>query len=224
MPLNPVASRDPHVPAHNAERDAINRLESDMADKIDLPNGAATGDLLVFNGVSWVTTDTRFFEGSGRPDGKFAAPVGSRYIDKNATQGAVEWVKRSGEGNTGWLCIAGDTGIRDISADLNVPAGAVVHVAYIQRIGMVVDMYFDLTMPNGAPNPWNLYPGVAGFGPGYARHAGLQDNSEAAASGTHIGANASVHIYKTVKGKRDRFAGTWLTREPWPGTLPGKPA
>lgn len=108
MPLDPVASGDPHVPAHNEERDAINALEIDVSRRIPLPSGASTGDLLRWDGTAWVTTETRFFEGNGSPNGKVAAPVGSRYVDKQATGGAVEWVKNSGgTGNTGWASAVG---------------------------------------------------------------------------------------------------------------------
>lgn len=104
MPLSPVSSGDPHVPAHNSERDAINALEQNVASRIPFPPGAATGDLLRWDGVRWLTTETRFFEGEGDPNGVVAAPVGSRYVDKLATNGAVEWVKAyDGDANTGWV-------------------------------------------------------------------------------------------------------------------------
>lgn len=108
MPLNPVSSGDPHVPAHNAERTAINNLETALAGKISLPSGAATGDLLRWDGTKWLTTDTRFFEGTGNPNGVVAAPVGSRYVDKTGTRGAVDWVKTSGaDSNVGWTSSIG---------------------------------------------------------------------------------------------------------------------
>lgn len=222
MPLEPVSSGDPHVPAHNGERAAINALEDAVADRIPFPSGAATGDLMRYDGVSWVTTETRFFEGEGRPDGVFAAPVGSRYIDKIAAQGAVEWVKRSGgDSNAGWMCIAGDTGWRNIASLVATPGGAVVHLARARRIGQMVEMYFDLTMPtnNGT---WTLFTSMPGFGPGFTMYAGLHDNNELASTGgTSVDADGGVAIYKTLSVKRDRFHGTWFTSDPWPAALPG---
>lgn len=111
-----VSDGDPHAPAHNAERDAINALQDDMPNKISLPPGAATGDLLRWDGTTWLTTETRFFEGNGNPNGVLAAPVGSRYIDKAATLGAVEWIKSTGTGNTGWFTLAGDSGWIQVGA------------------------------------------------------------------------------------------------------------
>lgn len=222
MPLLPVSSGDPHVAAHNAERDAINALETAMDTKITLPAGAATGDFLRWDGVQWTTTETRFFEGEGRPDGAFAAPVGSRYIDKTASQGAVEWVKRSGgDSNAGWMCLAGDTGLRNIASLVSKPAGAIINTAYVRRIGQVVDFYFDLTMPSSTAN-WQLLTSLAGFAPGFNRYAGLQDNSELGNTrGTVIEADGGIVIYGPQPGNRDRYEGTFLTPDPWPTSLPG---
>lgn len=117
MSLEPVSSGDPHVPAHNEEREAINNLEIAVNDRIKLPPGAATGDLLRWDGTNWMTTDTRFFEGNGSPNGAVAAPVGSRYIDKIAATGAVEWIKRfNGDSNTGWIEISGDSGWLEVGS------------------------------------------------------------------------------------------------------------
>ncbi len=221
-PLVPVFVGDPLPAALNAERQAINDLTGEVGTKISAPAGAMTGDLLRWDGTRWLTTDTRFLEGEGRPDGQVAAPIGSRYIDKVGAQGAVEWVKRAGgDTNVGWICIAGDTGLRNIAALIAKPAGAIVHLAYISRVGTVVDLTIDVTMPN-ANGTWTLLSALSGFGPGYNRYAALQDNSEVAnTGGSMVEADCGVLLYKTLAGKRDRFTGTWTTRDPWPTVLPG---
>lgn len=98
--LNNVVAGFAHVFAHNEERNAINAIA---------PNGG-------------------FLSGTGSPQNVVAAPVGSRYIDTNATNGAVEWVKMSGAaGNTGWVCVSGDTGLRTIvswGSSNNITKGA----------------------------------------------------------------------------------------------------
>ena len=221
MSLDPVAQGDPHVPAHNEEREAINNLQTALESKITLPAGAATGDLLRWDGVEWVTTETRFFEGNGRPDGVFAAPVGSRYIDKTAQQGAVEWVKRTGgDSNTGWLCLAGDTGLRNISSLLAKPNGAVVNTAYVRRVGSVVDIYLDVKMPSGGAT-WNPISAIPGFGPGYSRLGAFTPYLGTANAGNAIDNDGGIFLYGPVAGKQDRFAATFLTPDPWPVTLPG---
>ena len=223
MALDPVSSGDPHVPAHNAERDAINDLENEVNARIPFPSGAATGDLLRWDGTQWLTTQTRFFEGNGRPDGVVAAPVGSRYVDKVGAQGAVEWSKKAG-GDTafGWFCLAGDTGRRDIRSLFTVGNGT-IHSAYVSRVGHVVDMWFDVTMPsNMGTADVQLLPALPGFSPGYGRYAALQDNKEnACTKGTMIHPDGGVSVFGVVGGKRDKFSGIWSTRDPWPTSLPG---
>lgn len=221
-PLEPVFVNDPLPAALNEERTAINSLSEEVTKRILLPGGLQTGDLLVWDGTQIVSTETRFLEGNGRPDGVVAAPPGSRYIDKTGADGAVEWVKRAGaDSNVGWFCIAGDTLVRNIAALIDKGNGT-VHAAYVSRVGNTVDMFLDLTMPSNKTATWTLFAALPGFGPGYNRLAALQDNNEAASSGgTALTTAGGVIIYGVQGGKRDRFTGTWTTRDPWPQPLPG---
>ncbi len=110
-PIDPSGARITTAAALNEQRTAINTLQNTMVEKISMPAGAATGDLLRWSGIEWETTETRFLEGNGAPNGVVSAPLGSRYIDKLATLGQVEWVKATGGGgNTGWIVLAGDSG------------------------------------------------------------------------------------------------------------------
>ena len=56
------------------------------------------------------------YTGTGSPEGKVSAPVGSVYTDSAATNGAVRWIKTRGTGNTGWVVEYGDTGWRNIAS------------------------------------------------------------------------------------------------------------
>ena len=53
--------------------------------------------------------------GTGMPNGKVTAPVGTTYIDTNVTNGALKWIKRKGDNNQGWEVIYGDTGWKRLS-------------------------------------------------------------------------------------------------------------
>ena len=221
MPLDPIAQGDTHVPAHNEEREAINALEQTMEGKITLPAGLQTGDLLVWDGTQIVSTETRFLEGNGRPDGQVAAPVGSRYIDKTGAQGAVEWAKRAGgTTNVGWICLAGDTGWRDISAVIDRGNGT-IHTARIRRIGHLVDLYLDITMPSNKTTTWPLFSAMPGFSPGISRYGILIDNQELATNGNYINSLGGITFTGVIGGKRDRYSGTWSTSDAWPSPLPG---
>ena len=52
--------------------------------------------------------------GTGMPNGKVEAPVGTTYVDTAVTNGALKWIKRSGTGNQGWEVLTGDTGWRTL--------------------------------------------------------------------------------------------------------------
>ena len=52
--------------------------------------------------------------GTGMPDGRVAAPVGTTYVDADVTNGALKWIKRTGTGNQGWEVLTGDTGWRTL--------------------------------------------------------------------------------------------------------------
>lgn len=52
--------------------------------------------------------------GTGMPNGKVTAPVGTTYVDTNVTNGALKWIKRKGNDNQGWEVLTGDTGWRTL--------------------------------------------------------------------------------------------------------------
>ena len=53
--------------------------------------------------------------GTGSPEGRITAEIGTTYVDVNVTNGALKWIKESGSGNTGWKVLIGDTGWRTLN-------------------------------------------------------------------------------------------------------------
>lgn len=53
--------------------------------------------------------------GTGMPNGRVSAPIGTTYVDMAVTNGALKWIKESGDGNTGWKVLIGDTGWRTLN-------------------------------------------------------------------------------------------------------------
>lgn len=53
--------------------------------------------------------------GTGMPNGKVTAPVGTTYVDTAVTNGALKWIKRTGDNNQGWEVFTGDTGWRTLN-------------------------------------------------------------------------------------------------------------
>ena len=63
------------------------------------------------------TTQANEYEihGTGFPERKVSAPVGTTYVDTAVTNGALKWIKRRGNGNEGWEILIGDTGWRKLN-------------------------------------------------------------------------------------------------------------
>lgn len=221
--LTHVSSGDPgHAGIHNAERDVINNNTNALANKISKPGGPPTGSLLRFDGTSWVASTTRLFEGSGDPNGSVSGPPGSRYVDTSAETGAVEYVKKSGSGSSGWILIVADTGWRDVHTLVSLRGTGICDMALLRRVNFMVELYLDLTVPTNDTSPWTVLNLPAGFRPDFGRFGTLQDNNEAAASGSVVNASdGAVNLLGPSHGKRDRWTGLWTTQATWPSSLPG---
>lgn len=83
---------------------------SDGGGSITLPTTAATQP----SGTPGQVNEYEI-HGTGMPNGKVTAPVGTTYVDKAVTSGALKWIKRQGSGNQGWEVLTGDTGWRTLN-------------------------------------------------------------------------------------------------------------
>lgn len=77
--------------------------------------------------------------GTGMPNGKVSAPIGTTYVDMDVTNGALKWIKREGSGNTGWQVFTGDTGWQTLPL-INKREGAKLQV---RRINDQIIVKFD---------------------------------------------------------------------------------
>ena len=102
--------------------------------------------------------------GTGMPNGKVSAPVGTTYVDTVATNGALKWIKRSGTDSQGWEVLTGDTGWRKLPA-LSVLGASAVHV---RRINNTVTYRFDGLS-------WGWFGIKRRNSPGYAAHPSDRD-------------------------------------------------
>lgn len=83
--------------------------------------------------------DVYYSQGTGSPEGVVVGTPGSRYVDRNATNGAIEWLKFTGTGNTGWRVVGGDTGWRTLPLPENLTMTDVPASYYqIRRINETV--------------------------------------------------------------------------------------
>lgn len=95
--------------------------------------------------------------GTGMPNGKVTAPVGTTYVDTAATNGALKWIKRTGSDNRGWEVLTGDTGWRTL--DIVSKLGA----SYLK-----VRRKNDTVMYQFGGLSWGWFGIVRRGGPGYS--------------------------------------------------------
>ena len=94
--------------------------------------------------------------GTGMPNGKVSAPVGTTYVDTAVTNKALKWIKRSGNDNQGWEVLMGDTGW------INLPIVSKLGASYlkIRRVNNMVTYQFGGL-------DWGWFGIVRRGGPGY---------------------------------------------------------
>ena len=90
-------------------KDELNTLKPNQTLSIN-------NNTLSIAGGNNVTLPTNQWEihGMGMPNGKVSAPRGTTYVDMEATNGALKWIKTTDGGNTGWQVFTGDTGWRTL--------------------------------------------------------------------------------------------------------------
>ena len=119
----------------------------------NLPAGGKTNQVLGKKtdddcDVEW--KDTYEIRGTGMPEGNVKASVGTYYTDTAATNGAIRWIKASGNDKTGWKVVYGDTGWRSVPQILSTSMKA--SVVKVRRINNTVYLYAALT---GWAYNWN---------------------------------------------------------------------
>ena len=102
--------------------------------------------------------------GTGMPNGRVSAPIGTTYVDMAVTNGALKWIKESVDGNTGWKVLIGDTGWRT----LNSVSRAGNSFIKIRRVNNLVTYQFGGLQ-------WGWFGVGRRNGPGYMGHGSSGD-------------------------------------------------
>ena len=97
--------------------------------------------------------------GTGIPNGVVEAEIGTTYVDKNKTNGALKWIKTTNGGNQGWEVLIGDTGWRT----LNGVSRAGNSFIKIRRVNNLVTYQFGGLQ-------WGWFGVGKRNGPGFVRH------------------------------------------------------
>lgn len=184
--------------------------------------------------------------GTGMPNGKVVAPVGTTYVDTAVTNGALKWIKRSGAGNQGWEVLTGDTGWRTL------PIVSKLGSSYLKvrrkndtvmyQFGGLSWGWFGVVRrggagysPQGSDKERNCYIlGLSGVPLGFRSESSLIGgiyNDKGTPYGTwYLGGYGDSNMLRfqfTDPVPTDRDIGdirvssiSYLTSEPWPGVLP----
>ena len=214
---------------------------SDGGGSITLPTAAATQPSVTPGQVHEYE-----IHGTGMPNGKVTAPVGTTYVDTAVTSGALKWIKRQGSGNQGWEVLTGDTGWRT----LNIKSKLGNSYLKVRRKNDVVTYQFGGLSwgwfgvirrggvgyeAQGSDKERNCYIlGLGGVPVGFRSESSLTGgiyNDKGTPYGTwYLGGYGDSNMLRfqfTDPVPTDKDIGdirvssiSYLTNEPWPTTLP----
>ena len=207
-----------YVNSELSKKADVTDVNSELSKKAD--KNQVASDLSTKADITYVDSlsPLKSFAGTGSPEGKITAPVGTIYSDTAATNGAIRWIKAIGTGKTGWVVEYGDTGWRDMSSLLpSHMTGTILFrrqnnsvtllLAYISGLTDSVTLtipdtaairahYMEVAIANARTTERQLF------------RVNPAANHVLNANGTNQTANGSV---------------SWVTNSPWPTSLPGTP-
>ena len=184
--------------------------------------------------------------GTGMPNGKVTAPVGTTYVDTAVTNGALKWIKRRGTDNQGWEVLTGDTGWRTLNI-VSKLGNSFLKVrrkndTVMYQFGGLSWGWFGVVRrngvgysPQGSDKERNCYIlGLSGVPYGFRSESSLIGgiyNDKGTPYGTwYLGGYGDSNMLRfqfTDPVPTDRDIGdirvssiSYLTSEPWPNVLP----
>nr|DAX61306.1 MAG TPA: collagen triple helix repeat protein [Caudoviricetes sp.] len=184
--------------------------------------------------------------GTGMPNGKVTAPVGTTYVDTAVTNGALKWIKRTGNNNQGWEVLTGDTGWRNLNI-VSKLGNSFLKVrrkndTVMYQFGGLSWGWFGVVRrggtgysPQGSDKERNCYIlGLSGVPYGFRSESSLIGgiyNDKGTPYGTwYLGGQGDSNMLRfqfTDPVPTDRDIGdirvssiSYLTSDPWPGVLP----
>lgn len=184
--------------------------------------------------------------GTGMPNGKVTAPVGTTYVDTAVTNGALKWIKRKGNDAQGWEVLTGDTGWRTLNIVSKLGASYLKvrrkNDTVTYQFGGLSWGWFGIVRRGGVG--YQLQPsdrernvfilGLGGIPVGFRSESSLIGgiyNDKGTPYGTwYLGGAGDSNMLRfqfTDPVPTDRDIGdirvssiSYLTSEPWPGVLP----
>jgi len=219
------------------------------------PRLTLTGNTLGITGGNRVTLPLpenvgHEIRGTGSPEGRITAEIGTTYVDVNVTNGALKWIKEKGSGNTGWRVLIGDTGWRTLNTVSKLTVGSRTSFIKIRRVNNLVSYNFGGL-------DWGWFGIIRRNGPGFVGHHSTRDRgvkvlnpgdipegfrSESSLIGSIYSDSGKPYGIWYLGGKSDAnyiqfsfndviptdkdigdirvSAVSYITDDPWPTTLP----
>ena len=138
---------------------------SEFAKKSEVPTAESVANLTQkfgeqANKIQALETKAGYeIHGTGMPDGRVTAPIGTTYVDTAVTNGALKWIKESGNGDRGWKVLIGDTGWRTLNSLSRLGSSFIK----IRRVNNLVTYNFGGLQ-------WGWFGIVRRGGPGHIGH------------------------------------------------------
>lgn len=209
---------------------------SDGGGSVNLPISSGTG----------TSANEYEIHGTGMPNGRVNAPVGTTYVDTAVTNGALKWIKQKGNDSQGWVVLIGDTGWRNLNI-VSKLGGSYLKVrrkndTVTYQFGGLSWGWFGIVRRGGAG--YQLQPsdrernvfvlGLQGIPQGFRSEGSLIGgiyNDKGTPYGTwYLGGKGDSNMLRfqfTDPVPTDRDIGdirvssiSYLTDDPWPTTLP----
>ena len=138
---------------------------SEFAKKSEVPTAESVANLTQkfgeqANKIQALETKAGYeIHGTGMPNGRVTAPIGTTYVDTAVTNGALKWIKESGNGDRGWKILIGDTGWRTLNSLSRLGSSFI----QIRRVNNLVTYNFGGLQ-------WGWFGIGRRGGPGYVGH------------------------------------------------------
>ena len=142
--------------------------------------------------------------GTGMPNGVVEAEIGTTYVDKNKTNGALKWIKTTAGGNQGWEVLIGDTGWRTLNSISKLKVGDKTSYIKIRRVNNLVTYQFGGLM-------WGWFGIIRRNGPGFLKHNSSGDKGAKVlgVSGIPEGFRSETSLVGPTYDDKGRPYGIW---------------
>ena len=142
--------------------------------------------------------------GTGMPNGVVEAEIGTTYVDKNKTNGALKWIKTTNGGNTGWEVLIGDTGWRTLNSISKLTDSSGTSTIKIRRVNNLVTYQFGGLR-------WGWFGIIRRNGLGFARHNSSGDRGAKVlgVGGIPSGFRSETSLVGSTYDDKGRPYGIW---------------